>query len=117
MLGLLSFLFGCKTEKEPEYPFDTEKAYYMRRGGVMAGGRYKIETSPEGIVEVYSYSIPVPEYEGGMKDKGADIYFVGLKPGEVTVTATEYFPTWEPESNSFVLIVDEDLVVTKKETE
>ena len=60
MLGLLSMLFGCKTEKAPEYPFDTEKAYYQRRGGVMAGVRFEIKTDPEGIVEVYSYPIPVP---------------------------------------------------------
>ncbi len=115
MLGILSMLFGCKTEKAPEYPFDTEKAYYHRRGGVIAGGSYVIETEPEGIVEVYSYSIPVPEDEVGMKDKGADIYYVGLKPGEVTVTETEFFPTCPPESFSFVLVVDENLSVSRKD--
>lgn len=115
MLGILSMLFGCKADKKPDYPFDTEKAYYQRRGGVMAGGSYKIETEPEGVVEVYSYPIPVPEHEDGMKDKGADIFFVGIKPGEVTVTETEIFPTCPPESFSFVLLVDEELRVVKKE--
>lgn len=115
VFGILSMLFGCKNNNEPEYPFDTEKAYYMSRGGVMAGGRYSIETFPEGIVEVYSYAKPVPEHEDGMRDKGADIFFVGLKPGKVTVTATEYYPTCEPDSFSFVLSVDEDLCVHKTE--
>ena len=27
MLGILSMLFGCKADKKPDYPFDTEKAY------------------------------------------------------------------------------------------
>ncbi|MBQ3236002.1 MAG: hypothetical protein IJA92_00580 [Oscillospiraceae bacterium] len=117
MFGLLSMLFGCKTDKKPDYPFDVEKAYYRHRSGVMAGGRYKITTEPENIVEVYSYSIPVPEYEAGMHDKGADIYYVGITPGEVTVTETEYFPTCEPESFSFVLCVDENLCVFLKENE
>lgn len=115
MLGILSMFFGCKTDKKPDYPFDTEKAYYQRRGGVMAGGRYEIETEPEGVVEVYSYPIPVPEYEGGMKDNGADIFFVGITPGEVTVTETEFFPTCPPESFSFVLVVDESLSVSRKD--
>ena len=115
MLGLLSMLFGCKTEKAPEYPFDTEKAYYQRRGGVMAGGRFEIKTDPEGIVEVYSYPIPVPEHEDGMKDKGAHIFFVGITPGEVTVTEIEHYPTSLPDETSFVLSVDENLCVTKKE--
>ena len=117
MLGILSMLFGCKNNKEPEYPFDTEKAYYMSRGGIMAGGSFGIETSPEGIVEVYSYSKPVPEHEDGMRDKGADIFFVGLKPGKTTVTATEYYPTSIPDSFSFVLFVDENLRVSKVGTE
>lgn len=117
MLGILSMLFGCKNNKEPEYPFDTEKAYYMSRGGIMTGGSFGIETSPEGIVEVYSYPKPVPEHEDGMRDKGADIFFVGSKPGTVTVTATEYYPTARPESFSFVLVVDEDLRVSKAKTE
>ena len=117
MLGILSMLFGCKTDKKPDYPFDTEKAYYQRRGGVIAGGRYEIETEPEGVVEVYNYPIPVPEHEDGMKDKGADIFFVGITPGEVTVTETEFFPTCPPDEYSFVLSVSEDLVVTKKDAE
>ena len=115
MLGILSMLFGCKTDKKPDYPFDTEKVYYQRRGGVMAGGRYEIETEPEGVVEVYSYPIPVPEHEDGMKDKGADIFFVGITPGEVTVTETEILPTCPPESFSFVLVVDENLSVSRKD--
>ena len=115
MLGILSMLFGCKTDKKPDYPFDTEKAYYQRRGGVMAGGRYEIETEPEGVVEVYSYPIPVPEHEDGMKDKGADIFFVGITPGEFTVTVTEILPTCPPESFSFVLVVDENLSVSRKD--
>lgn len=115
MFGILSMLFGCKADKKPDYPFDTEKAYYQRRGGIMAGGSYKIETEPEGVVEVYSYSVPVPEHEDGMKDKGADIFFVGIKPGKVTVTETKLFPTCPPESFSFVLVVDENLKVFAEE--
>ena len=115
MLGILSMLFGCKTDKKPDYPFDTEKAYYQRRGGVIAGGRYEIKTEPEGVVEVYSYPIPVPEHEDGMKDKGADIFFVGITPGEVTVTETEILPTCPTESFSFVLVVDENLSVIRKD--
>lgn len=115
MLGILSMLFGCKKDKKPDFPFDKEKAFYQHRDGVMAGGRYVIETKPEGFVEVYSYPIPVPEDEAGMKDKGAEIYYVGIMPGEVTVTATEYYPTCPPESFSFVLVVDENLRVFKKE--
>mgnify|MGYP006969204586 CR=1 FL=1 len=45
MLSLLSMLFGCS--KEPQYPFDTEKAYYISRGGIIAGGNYEIKTNPE----------------------------------------------------------------------
>lgn len=117
MLGILSSLFGCKKDKEPDYPFDTEKAYYMSRGGIMAGGRYEIKTEPEGIVEVYSYVNPVLEGEDGMRDKGASIFFVGIKPGETTVTASEHYPTCPPDEYSFVLSVSEDLVVTKKDAE
>ena len=114
MFGLLSMLFGNRADKKQEYPFDIEKAFHQHRGGVMAGGSYLIKTAPEGIVEVYSYPIPVPKYEGGLKDKGADIFYVGISPGEVTVTATEKFPTCEPESFSFVLLVDENLCVSEK---
>ena len=117
MLGLLSMLFGCKTEKAPEYPFEVEKAFYMSRSGIMAGGSYSIKTEPEGRVEVYSYIEPVPDGEDGMRDKGASIYFVGLEPGEVTVTVTKHYPTCPDVEQCFVLVVAEDLSVTKKETE
>ena len=114
MLGLLSMLFGCKTQKAPEYPFDTQKAFYMSRSGIIAGGSYSIKTEPEGKVEVYSYVEPVPDGEDGMRDKGASIYFVGVEPGEVTVTVTKRYPTCPSVEQSFVLIVEEDFSVTKK---
>ena len=114
MLGLLSMLFGCKTQKAPEYPFDTQKAFYMSRSGIIAGGSYSIKTEPEGRVEVYSYVEPVPDGEDGMRDKGASIYFVGVEPGEVTVTVTKHYPTCPDDEQSFVLVVAEDLSVTKK---
>lgn len=117
MLGFLSLILGCGKEKKTEYPFDTEKAYCMKRGGVIAGGEYIIETDPEDIVEVYSYPVPVPKKEGGMRDKGAKVFFVGIYPGEVTVTVSEHYPGGKPEESSFVLFVDENLRVFKKEAE
>ena len=113
MLSFLSMLFGC--EKEPKYPFDTEKAYYMSRGGIIAGGSYEIKTEPEGIVEVYSYPEKPPKNEGGMKDKGAEIYFVGIEPGKTVVTVSKSYPTIKQEEFSFVLSVSEDLYVSKME--
>ena len=113
MLGLLSMLFGCK--KESLYPFNEEKAYHMSRGGIIAGGSYEIKAEPEGIVEVYSYPEKTSENEGGMKDKGADIYFVGLKPGKTVVTVTKSYPTAKPQESTFTLFVSEDLKVSKME--
>ena len=113
MLGLLSMLFGCK--KESQYPFDVEKAYRMSRGGIIAGGSYEIKTDPEGIVEVYSYPEKPPKNEGGMSDKGADIYFVGIKQGRTVVTVKKFYPTAKPEEFSFGLSVSEDLRVSKME--
>ncbi len=111
MLGFLASLFGCG--KKPEYPFDTEKAYHYSRGGVIAGGAFCLTFAPEGIVEYYSYVKPIPEYEAGMRDKGADIYFAGLKEGRVEVTATYKYPTCEDEVYTFTLNVDKDLCVTR----
>ncbi len=110
MLGIFSLLFGCS--KKPEYPFDTEKAYYYSRQGVIAGGGFHLSFNPEGVVEYYSYVKPVPEDEAGMRDRGADIYFVGLKEGVVKVTATYKYPTCEDEEYTFTLNVDKDLCVT-----
>ena len=61
-----------------------------------------------------SYVEPVPDGEDGMRDKGASIYFVGAEPGEVTVTVTKHYPTCPDDEQSFVLVVAEDLSVTKK---
>lgn len=113
MLSVFSMLFGCK--KEPEYPFDVEKAYHMSRGGIIAGGDYEIKTEPEDIVKVYSYTKKPPKNEGGMSDKGADIYFAGIKPGRTVVTVTKSYPTAKPEEFSFGLSVSEDLKVSKME--
>ena len=85
MLGIFASLFGCN--KNPEYPFDKEKAYYYSRQGVIAGGGFYMKFNPEGVVEYYSYVRPTPENECGMRDRGADMYFVGLKEGRVEVTA------------------------------
>lgn len=113
MFFFLSMFFGC--EKEPKYPFDTEKAYHMSRGGIIAGGSYEIKTEPEGIVEVYSYPEKPSKNEGGTKDKGAEIYFSGIEPGKTVVTITKSYPTAKKEEFSFVLSVSEDLCVSKME--
>lgn len=111
MFGMFATLFGCS--KEPEYPFDKEKAYCYSRQGVIAGGGFHLKFNPEGIVEYYSYVKPVPENEAGMRDRGADIYFVGLKEGKVEVTATYKYPTCPNEVYTFTLNVAQDLSVTK----
>ncbi len=111
MLGFFASLFGCN--KKPEYPFDKEIAYYYSRQGVIAGGGFHLNFNPEGVVEYYSYVKPVPENECGMRDRGADIYFVGLKEGRVEVTATYKYPTCEDEVHTFTLNVDKDLCVTR----
>lgn len=110
-MSLFASLFGCS--KNPEYPFDKEKAYYYSRQGVIAGGGFHLNFNPEDVVEYYSYVKSVPEYEEGMRDRGADIYFVGLKEGRVEVTATFEYPTCEDEVYTFTLNVDENLCVTK----
>lgn len=111
MLGMLLGLFGCS--KSIDYPFDTEKAYYYSRQGVIAGGGFRLEFSPEGIVEYHSYAKPARDNECGMRDRGADIYFVGLKEGRVEVTLIYEYPTCEDEVETLVLKVDKDLHVTK----
>ncbi len=113
IMGILTSLFGCN--KKAEYPFDKEKAYHYSRHGVIAGGGFSLSFNPEGVVECYSYVKPVPENECGMKDKGADLYFVGLKEGETEVTLTYKYPTCEPEQYTLTLKVAEDLTVTKAE--
>lgn len=111
MLGILASLFGCS--KKPEYPFDKEKAYYYSRPGVIAGGGFYLSFNPEGVVEYYSYVKPTPENECGMKDRGANIYFVGLKEGKTEVKAVFEYPTCENEEYTFTLNVDKDLCVTR----
>ena len=110
-MGIFASLFGCS--KKTEYTFDKEKAYHYSRQGVIAGGSVHLTYNPENIVECYSYVKPVPENECGMKDKGADLYFVGLNKGEVEVTFTYEYPTCEPDEYSIKLRVDEDLAVTR----
>lgn len=109
MFSILASLFGCNSKEE--YPFDTQKAYCYHRSGVIAGGSCQIELSDEQIAQYFSYPVPVPENECGMRDRGADIYFVGLAPGTVEVTLTYTYPTCEPEIKSFVLEVSQDLTV------
>ncbi len=99
--------------KKQKYPFDKEKAYFYSRQGVIAGGAFRLRFNPEGVVRYYSYAHEVPEYECGMKDKGADVYFEGLKAGRVEVTAIYDFPTCESEEDTFILNVAEDLSVTR----
>lgn len=110
-MSLFASLFGCN--KKPEYPFDTEKAYCFSREGVIAGGNFRLAFSPEGVVEYYSYVKPPPEDEAGMRDRGADVYFVGLKEGRVEVKAIYEYPTCPHEENTFILNVAENLTVTK----
>lgn len=112
IMGLFSSLFGCNNNK-PEYPFNKEKAFCYSRQGVIAGGRFELRYNPENIVECYSYVKPVPEYECGMKDKGADLYFAGLQEGETEVTFRFHYPTCPPEEFTITLKVAEDLTVTK----
>lgn len=110
VLSLIIGLFGCN--KTSDYPFDVDKAYCYTRAGVIAGGNFYMEFDKENIVDYHSYTTPVPKYECGMKDKGAQIYFVGLKEGTVTVTAVFEYPTCEPEEYSFTLKVSDDLSVS-----
>ena len=110
-MGIFASLFGCS--KKTEYPFDTEKAYYYSRQGVIAGGSFRLTYNPEGIVECYSYVKPVPENECGMRDRGADLYFVGLKEGELELILTYGYPTCEPEIYTLKLKVAEDLSVQR----
>ncbi len=110
-MGIFSGPFS--KDKKPEYPFCKEKAFYFFRQGVIAGGRVRLTLEPEGIVEHYSYVRPAAENECGMKDRGADIYFAGLREGRVKVTITYGYPTCEDETETFTLEVDKDLVVTK----
>lgn len=110
-MGIFTSLFGCNNKTE--YPFDKEKAFYYSRQGVIAGGNFYLTYNPENIVECYSYVKPVPEYESGMRDRGAELYFVGLKEGEVDVTFTYEYPTCEPEEFTITLKVAEDLTVTR----
>ena len=110
LAALLSFL-GCK--KAPTYPFDIEKAYHTTRPGIIAGGRIFYTFSEEGAMTYYEYPEYPPKYEGGMRDRGAQVYFVGLRPGTVTVTMNEISPVGDRDSDSFDLIVDDDLRVTR----
>lgn len=115
MLGMLSAaLFGCAGESEAQYPFDTEKAYLYRRPGLMTGAGFSIEIQPEELLQYYSYTIPCDEGEDGMRDNGAQIYFVGLQEGEAVVTMTTHYPTSEPEEESFTLYIAPDFSVTRK---
>lgn len=103
-----------KAEKEEKsYPFDVEKAYHLRRGGIMAGGRVSYSYSEDGVVKHLSYEIRPPENECGMRDKGADVYFIGLKEGSTVVTMTWHYPTCEDETEQFTLKVDANFTVTK----
>ena len=111
VLGLLLGLFGCS--EKTEYPFDTQKAYCYTRGGIIAGGDFDISFSTEGVVRYFSYEKPASEKEGGMKDRGADIYFTGIKAGSVEVTVTYTYPTREPKEYKFTLEVADDLTVTE----
>lgn len=112
MLGLLAALFGCS--KTPSYPFDVQKAYCFSRRGIIAGGNFSITLEPQGIVEYHSYPKSASRQEGGMKDKGADIFFTGLKEGTVQVTVVYTYPTSPPDEYTFTLRVAEDLSVTKQ---
>lgn len=107
----ISSLFGGG--KAHDKPFDKDKSYHYSRQGVIAGGSFCLRFNPEGVVQYYSYTKPVPKYECGMRDKGADIYFVGLKEGKTEVTAVYKYPTCEDEEYTFTLNVDKNLYVTK----
>lgn len=112
---MFKFFKKGKMPEKKVYPFDVEKAYYYRRSGLMAGANCSIEIKPEGVIEHYSYPIPVPEMECGMRDRGADVYFVGIKPGVVQVDIVTHYPTCPEEEKSLTLQVAEDGTVTKVE--
>ena len=111
MLSLFEKLFG--NNKKIEYPFDVDKAYRYSRQGVISGGNFYLKFNGEKIVTYYSYVKPVPEDEGGMRDRGAQIYFVGLKEGTVEVTAVYEYPTCPAEEYNFTLKVAKDLSVSR----
>lgn len=115
--SLFASLFGCinKTPQKQDYPFDTAKAYCYRRSGVISGGNCRLTAEPQGIVTYYSYVKYPPENECGMKDKGADIFFVGLKEGKVKITLEYMYPTTESDFEEFTLSVDSALNVTLSE--
>lgn len=81
----------------------------------MSGSRCKIEIAPDDILTAYEYTKPANEFEDGMSDNGADIYFVGCKEGIATVTVTIFYPTFEPDIISFDLYVNEDMFVSNQE--
>ncbi len=98
--------------------FDEEKAYKYRRTGLIAGADCYITLSNEDIVTYYSYADYPKGNEAGMSDLGADIYFVGLKSGEVEAEIKINYPTLaEPYVTKLTLNVDENLVVTCKNTQ
>lgn len=112
----MSLLFKRNNDEiKEELPFDTDRSYVMHREGIIAGGGVSYSFSEEGVVSLYSCVKEAPEDEDGMRDLGATLYFAGLREGEVTVTVTERYPTCENEEYSFVLNVDSDLRVTRKD--
>lgn len=97
----------------PTYPFDIHKAYRTIRTGIIAGGSIRYSFDDDGVVTYYEYPRYPPENECGMRDRGAEVFFVGLKPGTVTVTVTEQSPVGDKDEYTFRLTVDEELRVTE----
>ncbi len=112
---MLKFFKMIKKPVEKTYPFDVEKAYLYRRPGLMTGASCRIDIKPEGVLEYYSYPVPPREMECGMRDRGADIYFAGLKEGMAQVNIITHYPTCPEETESFTLQVESDGRVTKTE--
>ena len=95
--------------------FDKEKAFYFRRRGVIAGGRFSMQITPSDVVECFEEIIPVNAFEDGMKDRGAHMYFAGKKEGTAIVTMFFHYPTCKPEELILKLKVDEHLRVDSVE--
>ena len=108
LLLLLPFC-GCAPQAEPQFPFDREKAFRFSREGLITGEEYSIRIEPAEGADVYEYVTPAPEEEDGMRDAGAEIYIVGRRAGEVTVTVRRFLPTDGAWEESFRLRIGEDL--------
>ncbi len=94
---------------------DNFLAYRLDFGTRIAGGKTKVEFSPEGIAEA-DVRIVRPDGDVNGIDGKIIIYFDGIKPGTTDVTVSDInFDGEVNESLSFCLTVNEKLKVTRSE--